>query len=160
MKVIYDDSDFDEMFNDINKLKGNYRELANEALNFYVDSFNNQGFTDETFIPWEKSQKDNGATLVLTGNLRNSIQVVRVNDNGFEIESNADYAEIHNEGGQIRISTKMRNFFKAMGMKTKDKRWFKFAHTKKNYITIPKRTFMDKSETLNDELVRFIFKFF
>lgn len=161
MKITYDDSVFDQMFDDIDTLQDKeYRELANLALNFYIDSFNNQGFTDSSFEPWEKSLKDNGATLVLTGNLRNSLRITEVSRRGFTIESNVVYAEIHNEGGIIPVSDKMRRFFIAMGNKGgKDAgKWF--ALSKKSYITIPKRTFMDESETLNNELVKFIFKFF
>lgn len=165
MKVNYDDKDLNLALYRIEELEDNYNQIANECVNFYIDSFNNQGFTDYSFTPWEKSLKNNGATLVLTGNLRNSIRATNVTRNGFTIESNTPYSRIHNEGGTIPITDKMKKFFLSQGIskKNSNKResnmFFKLAHSNGS-ITIPKRQFMGESNTLNNQITDYIIRYF
>lgn len=129
----------------------NMYEIANDAVNFYVDSFNNGGFTDIYLIPWDKGNKENGgATLVLTGQLRNSIRTLSVDKDSFTVISDMEYSHAHNEGKIINISDKMRNYFWAMYKKEGKEEWKWLALTKSNTITIPQRQFMGESQTLND----------
>lgn len=125
-------------------------DISNDAVNFYIDSFNNQGFTDITLIPWEKGNKELGATLVLSGQLRNSIRTLSVDSDSFTVISDMEYSHAHNEGEIIKISPKMRNYFWAMYNKTKKEEWKWLALTKNSTITIPKRQFMGESQTLNE----------
>lgn len=128
----------------------NMYDISNDAVNFYMDSFNNGGFTDAVLIPWEKGNKELGATLVLTGQLRNSIRTLSVDNDSFTIISDMDYSEIHNEGGQIYITEQMRKYFWAMYSKTNKEEWKWLALSKNSYITIPKRQFIGESRTLNE----------
>lgn len=138
----------------------NMYELSNDAVNFYVDSFNNQGFTDITLLPWDKSNKENGYTLVLTGQLRNSIHTFSVSKDEFSIISDMEYSEIHNEGGMIYITEQMRKYFWAMFSKSGDDKWKWLALTKLTNFTIPKRQFMGESKTLNDMIEDYTVKKF
>lgn len=52
------------------------------------------------------------------------------------------YAPIHEDGGTIQITPKMRKFFWAMFAKTGDEGWKWMALTKKTVITIPARPYM------------------
>lgn len=152
----------DEKLTDIRKMFSyeSMAEISNEALNFFIDSFNSQGFTDQAYAPWQKSLKDNGATLVLSGQLRNSLHVENITSSSFSIVSNLPYSEIHNSGGILMITDKMRDYFYAMYKKTDDEKWLAlFLYSKKNsYITIPKRQFMGESAVLLRELLTFIEK--
>jgi len=83
--------------------------LAEQAKNFFQDSFTNQGFTDKTLVKWTQSRagkKRGGATLVDSGILRGAIMVTNVNASGFQVGVRADveYAQQHNEGtkGQVK----------------------------------------------------------
>jgi len=139
----------------------NMNELANDAVNFYVDSFNNQGFTDITLLPWQKSNKDQGYTMILTGQLRNSIHTLSVSNDEFRVISDMEYSEIHNEGGEIDISENMRKYFWAMFYKTGNEDWKWLALTKLNSFTIPQRQYMGESQTLNDMIENYtVQKFF
>jgi len=95
------------------------------------------------------------------------------------VYSNKPYAEIHNEGGTILITPRMRRFFWAMyhkemerigltksGAARKDKRnasisekamiWKSLALTSKKSFVIPKRPFIYHSKDLNDKIDRLI----
>ena len=81
--------------------------LAEQAKNFFQDSFTNQGFTDKTLVKWQQSRaakKRGGATLVKDGFLRDSIRVVSVTESSFQVGSDMPYAEQHNDGkkGQVK----------------------------------------------------------
>lgn len=52
------------------------------------------------------------------------------------------YARIHNEGGTIPITAKMRAFFMARFQATKNPFWFGMARHKGNKLIIPKRQFI------------------
>lgn len=162
MGVSVDMKDLIKMKENIEEMfsSDNMYELANDAVNFYVESFNNQGFTDITLIPWDKSNKENGYTLVLTGQLRNSIHTFSVSRDEFSIISDMEYSEIHNEGGMIYITEQMRKYFWAMFSKTGDDKWKWLALTKLTNFTIPKRQFMGESKTLNDMIEDYTVKKF
>ena len=54
------------------------RYAAVTGLNFFVDSFQKQGFTNSSFEPWQKRNNDSrpgGSILVKSANLRNSLKV-------------------------------------------------------------------------------------
>ncbi len=81
--------------------------VATLARNHYVESFRNQGFTDEWLNKWTpRKARDRGrqsrgsrAILVRSGSLRNSIKA-RVVGYTIIISSDLPYANIHNDGGQ------------------------------------------------------------
>lgn len=63
--------------------------------------------------PQSKHANSRGSLLLRTGKLRRSIQ--STNRNGtIRFKSNLPYASLHNEGGEIVVTTKMKSFFWAM----------------------------------------------
>ncbi|EKT4520783.1 hypothetical protein JE950_002442 [Flavobacterium psychrophilum] len=73
-----------------------------------------QGFDDKNFFgsPWPKSTKG----LTDTGKLRRSVFVPGPKIQGNQIiwSSSLPYASIHNQGGEIIVTEKMKRFFWAM----------------------------------------------
>jgi phage gpG-like protein len=74
------------------------------------------------------------------------------------VSSDVKYASIHNEGGQIKITPKMRRYFWAMYIETKQEYWKGLALTKKEHIIIPQRQFIGDSEALFKSIDRMIVK--
>lgn len=129
------------------------------ALNFFIDSFQKQGFTNSSFEPWPKRNNDTrpgGALLVKSANLRNSLRIMDRSSAAILFGSNSPYAKIHNEGGTINVTLtkKARKFFWFMYYATNDSRYKWMAISKKDHLTIkiPKRQFIGHSETLMSNL--------
>lgn len=148
--------DFLKMADTLKKDVVRYASVS--GVNFFKDSFQNQGFTNEAFEAWEKRQNDldpGRKILVSSSFLMNSIQVFDANERRITFGSDAEYAEIHNNGGrvQINITPRSRKFFWFMFKATGITMWKALALTKKQSITItiPKRQFIGESLTfLND----------
>jgi phage gpG-like protein len=146
--------------------------VGQTAVDWYKDSFKNQGFTDNVLVPWKPRRGAAGRdkTLVHTANLRDSLRYRAVGNTVvvFTGGESADYARIHNRGGTIAVTPRMRRFFWAMHAKagggvrsgrssTRLSRanqaqaqaaikWKRMALSKK--ITIPKRQFIGESAGL------------
>ena len=77
--------------------------VSNNSKNFFLQSFRNQGFNDNSLEKWQKrdnrSRRNSGrAILVDTGALRRSIKVSQSSFNKIVITSNLPYASVHNYG--------------------------------------------------------------
>ena len=108
--------------------------VYNNSKNFFLQSFRNQGFTDNSLEKWQKrdnrSRRNSGrAILVDTGALRRSIKVSQSSFNKIVITSNLPYASVHN-----------------YGLKAGRGRGFK----------MPKRKFMGNSKKLNQQNIDII----
>lgn len=108
--------------------------VSNNSKNFFLQSFRNQGFTDNSLEKWQKrdnrSRRSSGrAILVDTGALRRSIKVSQSSFNKIVITSNLPYAAVHN-----------------YGLKAGRGRGFK----------MPKRKFMGNSKKLNQQNIDII----
>jgi len=108
--------------------------VSNNSKNFFLQSFRNQGFTDNSLEKWQKrdnrSRRSSGrAILVDTGALRRSIKVSQSSFNKIVITSNLPYAAVHN-----------------YGLKAGRGRGFK----------MPKRKFMGNSKKLNQQNISII----
>lgn len=139
------------------------RILANHSVNFFKKSFINQGFTDKELQKWKPSFKAGKKTastiLVRTGKLKRSIRILNISPYSYTIlagNQKIPYAAIHNNGGTITITTKMRKYFWYMYSATGNDMWKFLAITKKKNITIPQRQFIGESKTLNKELLNII----
>ncbi|MCI2229570.1 phage virion morphogenesis protein [Polaribacter sp. MSW13] len=135
------------------------RYAAVAGVNFFQDSFQNQGFTDEFYEAWDKRKNDvdpGRNVLVKSSFLLNSIQVFDKNEKRITFGSDAEHAEIHNNGGTIKITItkKARRYFWLMFKVTGATTWKAMALTKKTSITItiPKRQFIGESKTFLKEL--------
>lgn len=135
------------------------------CLNHFKDSFQKQGFTDQSFDAWEKrispDYRQGGAILTDTSFLRDSLQVISGNKYQIVFGSYASYAKIHNEGGvlKIKVTPKSRKFFWYMFKKTQNAKWKWMALTKKDMmeVRIPKRQFIGDSKVMMDGLEQWLF---
>lgn len=134
------------------------RKVAITAVNFVKRNFQLGGFVDKPFQKWKKPLKKRGKTLVKTGNLRRSIKHISISPKRVVIGSNLPYAEIHNDGGKIEITPKMRRYFWALFKKTAKLEFKAMALTKKTHIEIPKRQFIGDSKALPIALNMMIIK--
>lgn len=156
MSQINKTPDFLKMATTLKKDVVRYTAVA--GVNFFQDSFQNQGFTDEFFEDWDKRANDldpGRKVLVKSSFLMNSIQVFDKNEKRIVFGSDAEYAEINNNGGtvKINITKKARKYFWFMFKATGVFMWKAMALTKKTAITIniPKRQFIGESKTLMSE---------
>lgn len=137
------------------------------CLNFFKDSFRKQGFTDQHFEQWENrvspDYRPGGALLVSTSFLLESLKVLAGNKHQIVFGSYAPYAEIHNEGGvmKIKITKKSRKYFWYMFKKTNDDKWKRMALTKKTemQVKIPKRQFIGESAVMMEGLDEWFFAY-
>lgn len=118
--------------------------VATEALKFYTDSFARQGFINTRYQRWRdrRGGARNAGRGILedSGNLRGSLRS-RTYGNIAEVYTHIKYAKIHNEGGVIAVSSRMRRYFWAMYKATGQPHYKYMALSKE--ITIPQRQFMD-----------------
>lgn len=153
--------DFLKMASDIKKNASRF--AATESVNFFKNSFTRGGFTDVSFVAWKKPANPLAGYRVLykTGNLQRSIRKQSESAERVIIESDLDYAEIHNNGGFITVTEKMKRFFWAKyyefgGKKSKSnnaKAEFCKAMALKetgSKIKIEQRQFMGESKTMMD----------
>ena len=126
--------------------------IGNVALNFYQDSWNRQGFLDRRVEKWKPravSDKRRGSRklLVKTGKLRRSL---RMKTSGYRIQIYTDipYAQIHNEGGRITGTVRVRQHTR----RTRSGRVTVRKHTRRVNTRIPKRQFMGPSQTLDKRI--------
>jgi phage gpG-like protein len=116
-----------------------------EAVNFFTESFENEGFTDETFIKWQEVKRRQNPKRPKRPEANRKILAGETNELGRSIEyetqpgqvvitsdtitagSNKSYASAHNEG----TNTAGKN----------------------HNITIPKRQFIGESKTLDKKII-------
>jgi len=133
----------------------NITDEVNDYLLFYFkNSFNIKSFDNK---PWKPS-KHNQDTLVDSGDLKKSIKTVSKSIKEIHIQSATPYSAIHNYGGTIRITDKMRKFFWAKFYETKKKHWKFMALSKKTFIYIPQRQYMGTTVKLKKEVEQIIKK--
>lgn len=124
-------------------------DLRVELLDEFGRNFERKAFFDQ---PWEKRKRNGrGSLLLVSGQLRRSI-AASISKNSIRFSSNTPYADIHNKGGTIVVSPKMRKYFWYRYIKAKDPEakipakgsdaefWAAMARTPK--INIPARPFI------------------
>ena len=138
-------------------IKNILRDIRVEMTEEFDQNFERQAFFSEA---WQRRKSpmrnQNRAILTDTGALRSSIQS-RVTDNSVIFYTDLPYAEIHNEGGEIIVTDRMKRFFWAKyheangGWKRKGSNpeadFWKFLALKKagTTIRIPRRRFLGAS---------------
>ena len=73
-------------------------------------NFERKAFFDEKW-PATKLTYHRGSLMMRTGRLRKSLLSPKVTSNGIIWSSSLHYADIHNNGGEIRVTPQMRKFF-------------------------------------------------
>ncbi|WP_448529165.1 phage virion morphogenesis protein [Raineya sp.] len=138
----------------INKLKDVRnlpKNIGNVVLEHSIDNFRKQSFDKQ---PWQM-RKDGDTSrnlLVLSGKLRRSLRVSEANWRKIVISSDLAYAKIHNEGGKIPVTAKMKKFFWAKYKSTKKPHWKTLATTKKTHLQIPQRQFVGIDDALKSKI--------
>ncbi|MDY3352311.1 phage virion morphogenesis protein [Riemerella anatipestifer] len=135
--------------------------MAIVTVNFFKRNFDVGGFVDRPFQKWkDSSYPGSRKTMVKSGNTRRDIKKLKVSQDQVivGIGSHNHYAEIHNTGGKILITPKMRRFFWAKFKETGRDYWKFLAITKKTHLDIPKRKFIDDSKALEITAERMIIK--
>ncbi|KAA2242816.1 hypothetical protein F0L74_09820 [Chitinophaga agrisoli] len=146
--------------------------LANQAQNFFTDSWKRKGWLDAGLKPWAQPHRaSHGSTkrersraiLVKTGRLRRAVSS-SLRQKSFEkirFVVDVPYAAIHNEGGVVHIpaAEKILHFnrkgrFSKMAKAKSAQKVIIPAHN----VRIPQRQFMGDSRTLRDKQIKTINK--
>ena len=144
------------------------KDIQVDLSDEFDKNFERQGFFSESWARRKSPTRPGGHILVDTGTLRRSIKSV-ITDNSISFSSTLPYAGIHNDGGEITVTAKMKKFFwhkyyessgafgrRKDGSKRKDKRtvqlsteaeFWKFMALMKvgRKIVIPRRRFLGTS---------------
>lgn len=132
--------------------------IGTEAVNFAKDNFRKQGFQDVGIKKWKKrkagSRRNRGrAILVDTGTLKRSIRITRITRSQVHIGSSVEYAQIHNEGGQVSGTANVRSHRRTTrtGARVRVR-----AHTRKVNFRMPQRQFIGPSQELDRRIQKYI----
>lgn len=127
---------------DPSKLKADILEDMRVELSDEFDAnFGRKGFFSDK---WKPRAYDNprGSLLMVSSAMRRSAQG-EVSGNGVRFTSALPYTTLHNEGGKITVTAKMKRFFWYKYKQTKDEAWKRMALMKTGkVITIPQRQFI------------------
>lgn len=91
-------------------------DVAVDLTQAFDRNFERKAFFDRAW-PSAKLINNKGSLMMRNGKLRRSINV-RKGDTGIKWTSNKDYASIHNEGGEVKVTAQMKKFFWAMYYKS------------------------------------------
>ena len=131
------------------KMKLDVRRYAKTfCLQWFRNSFQEQGFTDASFVAWEKRKEPDrrygGAILVDTTYLRNSLDIMNEGSDSVQFGTEVPYAGLHNNGGRMRVVQYVRAHTRTRkGVREQVK-----AHSRKIDTTFPKRQFIGHSEKM------------
>lgn len=151
-----------DFFGIAEKLKTDVRKYAKVfCLQWFDDSFQNQGFTDASFQAWDKRKEPDrragGAILVDTTFLRKSLDVLNETENQMEFGTHVPYASLHNNGERLRVIKYVRayhnNNFMGKGKRVQIK-----AHTRKIDAVYPTRQFIGPSKLMMEGLDNWFLK--
>lgn len=147
------------------KIKGEAaRYAAVEAKKFFKECFVKGGWTGSSFQAWKARKSPVGRKLMYNeGSLMNSIRTFRETDDLVETGTKSSYGNIHNEGGEIIVTPKMKKFFWAKYYETAGARRKNVGNIAEFYrrmalmrvgskIKIPKRQFIGESKVFMRQL--------
>lgn len=105
---------------------------------------------------WQKKYIDDGRAILTgkTGLLKSGTHVeADLHNHELIAATSVDYGQIHQEGGTIPVTAKMRKWFWAQYKETKNDKWKKLALTKKDHFTVPKREYINVTDSLINTFV-------
>lgn len=148
----------------IKELQEAFKELAHQAGKEYMEhfqaSFDNEGFTDDKLVKWAKRKKKDKnkkkRNLLVgkgSGRLRRSFRK-KVRGTKVLIYTATPYAEIHNEGGIVKATVKVRAHTRKSKRGRKKTVTKVKGHTRNMNTKIPKRQFMGESRKVTKGLER------
>ncbi len=91
-------------------LKHIFRDIQVELGDEFDRNFERQAFFSEAWKRRSSPSRSGGHTLVDSGNLRRSVKS-RIGTDGVTFSSDHPYATIHNEGGEIKVTARMKRYF-------------------------------------------------
>lgn len=128
------------------------------CLQWFDDSFQNQGFTDASFQPWPKrkepDRRQGGAVLVDTTFLRKSLAVLDEGPGHIKFGTHVPYAAVHNFGLRVRGVQHVRGFHRYRKGKREQVR----PHTRRIDTQYPERKFIGESQLMMEGLNGWLFK--
>jgi phage gpG-like protein len=150
-ETINDVPDFLAMAKTLKADAKRYAEM--HCLQWFDDSFQNEGFTDNSLVKWEKrkepDKRSGGAVLTNTTYLRKSLEdILSETGNSITFGTTVPYASLHNEGGRMRVV----QYVRAHTRTRKGKREQVQSHSRKMDIKFPKRQFIGHSEKMMNGL--------
>ena len=129
------------------------RDIQKELTEEFDRNFSRGAFFNEV---WPAKRSGGPSHLVQTGKLRRSIQSV-ITGNRLRFTSSEPYAAIHNEGGEITVTERMKKYFWAKFKETGQLHWKRLALVKVgSKLTIPKRQFIGTSPEVERTIERVI----
>ena len=97
--------------NDISKVIRNiFKDIAVGLKDEFDLNFRRQAFFSEAWQRRKSPSRSGKAILIDTAGLRKSIQS-KFTEDSITFYSDAPHAEIHNEGGEIKVTEKMKRYF-------------------------------------------------
>ena len=125
-----------------NKLKADILEDMRTELSEEFDrNFERKAFFSDKWKP-RAHNYPRGSLLMVSGAMRRSAQG-QVSGNGVRFSSPEPYTSLHNEGGNITVTAKMKRFFWYKYKETKDEAWKRMALMKVGkVINMPQRQFI------------------
>ena len=135
------------------KLKEDARRYAKVyCLQWFDDSFQNQGFTDASFVAWDKrkepDRRNGGAILTDTTFLRKSLAVLNENEKQIAFGTHVPYAGVHNFGLRVRAIQNVRAHHRNRNGKREQVKPF----SRKIDIKFPERKFIGESKLMMEGL--------
>lgn len=140
-----------------------YTVIGVEAQKHFRQNFEEEGFVDKSVEKWaSRKTKRTGSTngqkvMTKSSDLAESIDY-EVRKPDVIIKTDKEYAQIHNEGGEITVTPKMRRYFWALHKQFKEAgdedmadQYKGMALAKK--LTMPQRKFIGESQTMNDNII-------
>jgi len=138
---------------------------ANEAQNFFLDSFKRQAWIGQTTEVWKSrkpsKKREGAALLVKSGRMKRGTRIKRADWNSTIVANDTPYAGVHNEGfrgvytrtASRRVKTK--GSYKRMGDEKKRATKTRIMGvTHKVHQNMPRRRFMGNSPYLNRNIDR------
>lgn len=128
------------------------------VVNFIKERFRDEAWLDSTKESWKprkttQSKRDRSRRILTdSGKLRRSARKDRVTATSAIVAiggNGIDYAQIHNEGGEINTTANVRAHTRKRQGRTEVVR----KHTRKVYLIIDKRQFIGNSLTLDKRIV-------
>lgn len=87
------------------------KDIRTEALDEFDRNFEREAFFNQKWARRKYHDDESRGLLIQTGNLRRSITGRVTDRNSVVIETTQPYARIHNEGGTITVTRKMKGYF-------------------------------------------------
>lgn len=101
------------MNEEVNKIiKQILRDIQVELGSEFDRNFERQAFFSEAWARRKSPTRPGGTLLIDTGNLRRSVRS-RTTENSITFFTDLPYAAIHNDGGEIVVTAKMKRYFRA-----------------------------------------------